>query len=248
MRLGLEGRVAVITGAGSGIGAGVARALAQEGSLIVAADLRETGIAPPPEVGAERWLAVPGDVSTPEGARRPVQAAVEALGRLDILVACAGVYETGSLEEVDEKVWDRVHNVNLRGSYLCAKAAIAEMAGRGFGRVILFSSIAAQTGGGVAAGPAYVAAKAGIIGLTRSLAQKAGPHGITVNCVAPGVIDTPMTGVMGDDVKQEIARRVPLRRTGSPDDVAFVVAMLAAEGAGYLSGTHVDVNGGLHMA
>ncbi|MEU8225384.1 SDR family NAD(P)-dependent oxidoreductase [Kribbella sp. NPDC048915] len=247
MRLGLDGRVAVVTGAGSGIGASVARVLALEGCAIVAADLREDGIEPPPG-HADRWLAVPGDVSTPEGAQRLVEVTVEAFGRLDVLVACAGVYETGSLDEVDEKVWDRVHDVNLRGSYLCARAAIGEMAKHGYGRVILFSSMAAQTGGGVAAGPAYVAAKAGIIGLTRSLAQKAGPHGITVNCVAPGVIDTPMTEVMGADVKQDVVGRVPMRRTGSPGDVAFVVAMLAAEPASYLSGTHLDVNGGLHMA
>lgn len=248
MKLGLDGRVAIVTGAGSGIGASVARALAQEGCTIVAADLRETGIAPPDDVDADRWLAVPGDVSTPEGAKRLVEITVDTFGRLDVLVACAGVYETGTLEEVDEKVWDTVHHVNLRGSYLCARAAISQMAKHGFGRVILFSSIAAQTGGGVAAGPAYVAAKAGILGLTRSLAQKAGPHGITVNCVAPGVIDTPMTEVMGADVKRDVVSRVPVGRTGNADDVAFFVAMLAAEGAGYLSGTHLDVNGGLHMA
>ncbi|MBO9520596.1 MAG: SDR family oxidoreductase [Nocardioidaceae bacterium] len=246
MRLGLDGRVAIVTGAGSGIGASVARALALEGSAIVAADLHEDGIEPPADC-AGRWLAVPGDVATPSGAERVVDIAVETFGRVDVLVACAGVYETGTLEDVDEKVWDRVHDVNLRGSYLCARAAIAEMAKRGYGRVILFSSIAAQTGGGVAAGPAYVAAKAGIIGLTRSLAQKAGPLGITVNCVAPGVIDTPMTEVMGPEVKQDVVSKVPMRRTGSPDDVAFVVAMLASEPAGYLSGTHLDVNGGLHM-
>jgi 3-oxoacyl-[acyl-carrier protein] reductase len=248
VKTGLEGRVALVTGAGSGIGAATAAYLHDEGCLIVAADLQQEAVHPPAGASTSTWVGVAGDVSTAEGSQHLVKSAVDAYGRLDVLVACAGLYETGGLADVDEVAWDRVHDVNLRGAYLCARAAIPAMAMSGFGRIVLFSSIAAQTGGGVAAGPAYVASKAGVVGLTRSLAQKAGPDGITVNCISPGVIQTPMTDVMGEGKKRELAGQTPVGRTGTPEDVAFVVAMLASEGAGYINGANVDVNGGLHMS
>ncbi|MDW5594087.1 SDR family NAD(P)-dependent oxidoreductase [Conexibacter stalactiti] len=242
MDLGLSGRVAAITGATSGIGAACARALAQEGCEIVAADLRPAPAGQLPE----GWLAVEADVASADGGRRVVDAALERFGRLDVLVACAGIYETGALDDVDADRWDQVMAVNLRGTFLCAQAAIAAMRPRGWGRVITLASIAARNGGRLA-GPAYVASKAGVVGLTRSLAHAAGPHGITVNCVAPGVIDTPMTGVMGDAAKAQLAGGTPLRRNGRPEEVADVVAMLASERAGFVHGALVDVNGGLAM-
>src|SRR5205823_5548352 len=125
------------------------------------------------------------------------------------LVCCAGVYETSAFDELDIEDWDRVQRVNLRGTYLCARAAIAAMRPRQWGRIVTFSSIAAQTGG-LAAGPAYVASKAAVIGLTRSLANAAGPDGITVNCLSPGIIDTPMTAALGAEAKHDTARRAAL--------------------------------------
>ncbi|WP_283136518.1 SDR family NAD(P)-dependent oxidoreductase [Rhizohabitans arisaemae] len=246
MNTGLDGRVAVVTGAASGIGAATARALAAEGCRIVAADLREETVTAPAGHTPGTWVAVGADLSTPGGAQRLVQAAEENFGRLDVLVACAGVYETGGVDDVDDVVWDRVHGVNLRGTYLCARAAMKTMARGGYGRIVTFSSIAAQTGG-LAAGPAYVAAKAGVLGLTRSLAGAAGPHGITVNCVCPGIIETPMTAAIDEETKRATAARTPMRRNGTPEDVAAVVVMLASTGAGFVTGAHIDVNGGLHM-
>jgi 3-oxoacyl-[acyl-carrier protein] reductase len=246
MKTGLEGRVAVVTGAASGIGAAAARALADEGCRIIAADLREDTVAAPPGYGRETWVAVGGDISTPGGAQRLVDAAEEEFGGLDVLVTCAGVYETGSPEDVDDLIWDQVNSVNLRGTYLCARAALKTMARGGYGRIVTFSSIAAQTGG-LAAGPAYVAAKAGVLGLTRSLANAAGPQGITVNCVCPGIIETPMTEKIDSETKRATAARTPMRRNGTAQDVAAVVVMLASEGAGFITGAHIDVNGGLHM-
>lgn len=243
MNTGLDGRVAIVTGAASGIGAATARALADEGCRIVAADL-QPDVAAPDGIDEGSWTYVAADVSTTDAADRIVERAVDHFGRLDVLVTCAGIYETGSLTDVDHDVWDNVFAVNLRGSYLCARAAIGKMATAGFGRIILFGSVAAQTGGNVAAGPAYVSSKAGVMGLTRSLAHKAGPNGITVNCVCPGVIDTPMTAAVD---KQAAAARTPLGRTGTPQDVAAVVVMLASAGAAFVTGAHIDVNGGLLM-
>jgi len=239
MELGLAGRVAIVTGAASGIGAACARALAHEGCALVAADLHA------PAVEAEQ-LAVGADVASPDGARAIVDAAIERFGRLDVLVACAGVYDTHTLGETDPDAWQRVLDVNLRGTFLCAQAAIPAMARGGWGRIVTFTSIAARTGGRLA-GPAYVASKGGVLALSRSLAHAAGPHGITVNCVSPGVIDTPMTAVMGAAAKQRFAEGTPLQRNGRPEEVAAVVAMLASEPAGFVHGALVNVDGGLGM-
>ncbi|HZV72238.1 MAG TPA: SDR family NAD(P)-dependent oxidoreductase [Conexibacter sp.] len=240
MDLGLSGRVAAVTGAASGIGAACAQALADEGCQIVAADLRAPTTLP------EGWIAVEADVATAAGAQAIVDAALGRFQRLDVLVTCAGIYETRDLAETTAETWDQVLGVNLRGTFLCAQAAIAAMRPRGWGRVVTFTSMAARTGGTLA-GPAYVASKAGVLGLTRSLAHAAGPDGITVNCVAPGVIDTPMTAVMGDEAKRTFASSTPLRRNGTPEEVAAVVAMLASESAGFVHGTLVNVDGGLAM-
>jgi 3-oxoacyl-[acyl-carrier protein] reductase len=242
MDLGLAGRVAVVTGAASGIGAACAEALAREGCAIVAADLQ-----PPPAELPAGWTAVQADVATEDGAQAPVVAALERHGRLDVLVLCAGVYDVHRLADVDAARWDRVLAVNLRGAFLCAQRAIAAMRPAGWGRIVTFGSIAARTGG-VLASPAYVAAKAGVAGLTRSLAHAAGPHGITVNCVAPGVIETPMTSVIGDELKRDHAAGTPLRRNGRPEDVAAIVTMLASEPAGFVHGATVNVDGGLAMS
>lgn len=241
---GLAGRVAVVTGAGSGIGLATARMLAGQGCSVVAADLRREAVEPlEAELGA---VAVAGDVSDPAGAGAIVAAARDSFGCLDVLVCCAGVYETSSYDSLDAAGWDRVLDVNLRGSFLCAQAAMPVMGENGWGRIVLLSSIAALTGG-VAAGPAYVASKAGVMGLTRSLAHAGGPLGITVNCLNPGIIETPMTAAIDADERVAMAARTPVRRNGRPEDVAGVIVFLASEAAGFVNGAHLSVNGGLYM-
>lgn len=241
---GLEGRVAAVTGAGSGIGRTTARLLAAEGGHVVAADVRRDTV----ESLQDEIKAVPVgiDVSDPAGAEALIEAALAAHGRLDVLVCCAGVYETTSFDAIDTTEWNRVLAVNLRGTFLCAQAAIPAMAPNAWGRIVTISSIAALTGG-VAAGPAYVASKAGVMGLTRSLAHSAGPLGITVNCVNPGIIETPMTAVIDPDERNALAGRTPVRRNGRPEDVAAVIVFLASDAAAFVNGAHLSVNGGLLM-
>lgn len=236
----------MVTGAGSGIGRASALALAAEGCRILAVDLDRAAVAALAAEQGEGWAAHAADVADAAGAEAIAAAALDRFGRLDVFVHCAGVYETGDLATVDAEQWDRVSAINLRGTYLCARAAIAAMAPRGWGRVVTFSSMAAETGG-YTAGPAYVASKAGVLGLTRSLAVAAGPDGVTVNCLCPGIIETPMTAVIDPESKRETIARTPLRRTGTPEEVAAVVVMLCSEGAGFVTGVHLDVNGGLVM-
>lgn len=233
--------MAIVTGAGSGIGRATARALADEGCAVVAADLRPPTVSYPSD-----WVSVAVDVADVSAGERLVRAAQERFDRLDVLVCCAGVYDTAQAMDVDAAAFDRVQAVNVRGSFGCARAALPAMGVRRWGRIVLLSSMAAHTGG-VAAGPAYVASKAAVVGLTRSLAHAGGPLGVTVNCVSPGVIDTPMTSVMDAATKADLAARTPLGRTGRPEDVAPVVVMLASAGARFVTGAHLDVNGGLVM-
>lgn len=236
-----DARVAVVTGAASGIGLATARLLAEGGFRIVAIDLCDAS----PAYDAQ-WRALRVDVASAGAGEQIVDAALGAYGRLDVLVACAGVYETTPLDELSAETFDRVQEVNVRGTFVCARAALGAMRTRGWGRIVLLSSIAAHNGG-LSAGPAYVASKAAVMGLTRSLAHAAGPHGVTVNCVNPGVIETPMTEAMNGDAKRESAARAPLRRNGAPEEVAAVIAMLCSDGAAFVTGAHLDVNGGLAM-
>ena len=246
MNSGLDQRVALVTGAGSGIGMASARALAREGCRVVLADLHEQAVAALTQELVPGAVSVAADVSLPESGKLLVEAAQTAFGRLDVLVCCAGVYETCSLDTLGVEEWDRTIDVNLRGTFLCAQAAIPAMAEGGWGRIVTVSSIAARTGG-MTAGPSYVASKAGVSGLTRSLANAAGPLGITVNCVLPGIIDTPMTRAIPADARRASADRTPLRRNGTPEEVASAIVFLASEAARFVTGAHLSVNGGLAM-
>jgi 3-oxoacyl-[acyl-carrier protein] reductase len=242
MDTGLEGRVAVVTGAASGIGLATARALELEGCHVVAADLAERS----PDYG-EHWLPVAVDVSSPDAGDRIAEAARGRWGRLDVLVACAGIYQTTALEALTVEEFDRFQAVNVRGSMLCARSALNEMKQRSWGRIVLMSSMVVNSGG-LAAGPAYVTSKAAIVGLTRSLVHSGGPYGVTANCVHPGIIESPMTAVLDRDLMRGAAERTPLKRNGTPQDVAAVIVMLCSEGAGFVTGARIDVNGGAVMS
>lgn len=273
---GLVKRVALITGCGkaTGIGAETARMLSRQGVTVVVADVASSGVAnlyEPPrddrwrglaslvdEVAAQGGTAssMVGDVSQEADARRMVDEVVAAHGRLDILVNNAGApqgAEFNDIESVPVEAWDSVIAVNLRGAFLMSRAAVKQMRANKWGRIVSVSSLAGRTG--YARQAAYSASKAGIIGMTRSIAHDVARQGITVNAVCPGWIRTSRSlnsaRRVAVDVEAELQRRaerVPIGRLGLPADVAATIVFLASEGAGYLTGQVLDVDGGLLMA
>ena len=244
METDLAGRTAIVTGAASGIGLACSRALAGEGATVFFADVNGTAAREAAE--AIGGYAVEADVSKPGDAQRVVEEAVRLSGRLDVLVASHGVFQGTPLDAMTSEEWDRVQAVNLRGVFLVAQAALAAMLPRRAGRIVTIASLAGQAGG-LFASAGYSASKGGVIALTKSIARFAGPHGITANCVCPGIIDTPLTAAWPESAREEFVARTPLGRIGRPEEVAAIVVVLASGAASFVHGAHVDVNGGLLM-
>lgn len=245
------GRVAFLTGAGRGIGAATARLLAAQGAAVAVTD---RDLEPAQEVAAAivsaggRALALPVDVTDAGQVEAAVQRTVDTFGQLDILVALAGILRDNLLFRLSEDDWDSVIATHLKGSFLAARAAQRYMVPRRYGRMVFLSSVSALGNRGQAN---YAAAKAGLQGLTRTLAIELGPFGITVNAVAPGFIETRMTrataerlGLSFEEFKAQAAQAIPLRRVGQPEEVAHAIAFLASDEASYISGQVLYVAGG----
>jgi len=241
-------KVAVVTGASRGIGRSIALALAEAGAKIVAVDLNlEETEAMAADFKAQGYeaVAVQGNVVAPGDADRMIEAAVQAFGRVDILVNNAGITRDALLLRMKDEEWDAVLNVNLKGAFLCSRAAAKVMAKQRYGRIVNIASVVGQMGN---AGQAnYCASKAGLIGLTKSNARELAKRNVTVNAVAPGFIATQMTEVLPEKVKEELAAQIPMERLGSPEDVAQAVVFFAAERSGYITGQVIGVNGGMYM-
>jgi len=244
----LKDRVALVTGASQGIGRATALALAQAGARIVAADVNAEKL---PEVIAAisavqgEAIAVPMDVADAEQVKAGFRNAIEKFGKLDILVNNAGITRDALAVRMKADDWDAVLRINLTGAHLCAQQALSVMMRARYGRIINLASVVAETGNPGQVN--YVAAKAGLIGLTRALAVEVASRNITVNAVAPGFIASPMTDRLPKDVKDGLLARVPLGRMGSGEEVAAAIVFLASEEAGYITGTVLDVNGGMRM-
>ena len=239
--LSLRGRVALITGAGRGIGAATARAFARAGAQVGLLDREAADLA---AAAAETGgVAFPADVTDAAAVRRAVDGVVARWGRLDILVNNAGIVRDAALADVTDDDWSATLDVNLRGAMLCARAAVPHMKAAGFGRILSATSIVAQTGN--YGQTAYAASKAGIVGLTRTWARELGPRGITANAVAPGFIDTPMVKTVPAKVMAEVVARTPAGRMGRPEEVASVYLFLASDLASFINGAVVGVDGGL---
>jgi 3-oxoacyl-[acyl-carrier protein] reductase len=247
METGLAGKVAIVTGGSGGIGFASARALAAEGARVVLGDLNADAVAASAaELGTDVASAVAVDISRPDDAQRLVDTALERFGRLDVLVASAGVHRATRLDELSPEEWDLLLAVNLRGVYLTAQAALRVLVPQRSGRIVTLGSLAGQVGG-LASSAAYAASKGGVIALTKSIARYSGPHGVTVNCINPGIIDSPMTAGWSQEDVTRLTAATPLGRLGTIDEVAAAVIFLASDAASFIHGAHIDVNGGLLM-
>ncbi|MBI2940223.1 MAG: 3-oxoacyl-[acyl-carrier-protein] reductase [Chloroflexi bacterium] len=242
-------RVALVTGASRGIGRAIALRLAQDGALVgvnyrqnaAAAEAVTTAIE---ESGGQAFL-VPGDVSDAGQARAAVAKAIEVGGRLDVLVNNAGIIRDTLLLRMADDDWDAVLNTNLRGAYLCTQAALRGMLRQRWGRIVNIASIAGLVGN---AGQAnYSAAKAGLIGFTKSVAREAASRNVTVNAVAPGLIETDITTGMPPKAREAMIAQIPMQRMGTPEEVAEVVAFLVSDRASYITGAVIQIDGGLAM-
>lgn len=247
--LSLQGRVALVTGGSRGIGRAIALRLAEAGAQVVISYLRdekgaaETAVAMQDQFAVEATV-VRADVSHLSEAERLVDAAIEKFGRLDILVCNAGVWEGAPVEEITEELWERVLDVNLKGSWTVCRAAVPVLKRQGWGRIVLVSSTAGQRG--EANFSNYAASKAGQIAFAKSLAVELGGYGVTVNAVAPGWVETGMTaGAFTDEgFRESVERTIPVGRIASADDVALPVLFLCSEWARHITGEVLNVNGG----
>jgi len=241
-------RVALVTGASRGIGREIALTLCRAGfDIVVASPAIEKNeeVAEKIRGCSGQALAVNLDLLSYDSIREGFAKALQHFGRIDVLVNNAGVTRDGLAVRMKREDWDRVLQVNLHGAFFAIQQVLPSMMKQRYGRIVNISSIVGESGN---AGQAnYVAAKAGLIGLTKALAQEMAPREITVNAVAPGFIDTDMTAVLTAELKQKLLAQVPLRRLGRPEEIAAAVRFLASDEAGYITGHVLNVNGGMYM-
>ncbi len=246
--LDLSGQVALITGASKGIGRGIAEVFHQAGARLTLVartpdPLKKVAESLSHGSSETRVLAIPSDVSDEQQVSGFVQKTVEAFGRLDILVNNAGILHPGRYSDIGPEDWDRLMGINLTGAYLCARTAAPTMEMHKSGRIINIASISGQTGG-ASGGLHYAASKAGMMGMAKALSRDLAPYNVTVNTIAPGVIDTEGQGFTPEKC-EEIAKGIPLGRVGTPEDIAYAALFLASPMASYITGAVIDINGGL---
>ena len=241
----LTGKTALITGASGGIGAEIARALHGRGAVVGLSGTRHEALASLAAELGPRTHILPADLALAEDATRLITDAEAAMGQVDILVNNAGLTKDGLVLRMSDADWDKVVGVDLTAPFRLTRAALKFMLRRRAGRIINIGSIVGTTGNPGQAN--YCAAKAGLIGLTKSLAQEVASRGITVNLVAPGFIETPMTDALTDSQRSDLSSKIPLGRLGTPRDVASSVVYLASDEAGWVTGATLHVNGGMAM-
>ena len=242
----LNGKVALITGAGRGLGRTIAETLAAAGAKIAAIDINAESLAQAvASIEALGAVAVPFacDVTNSEQVNQTVEAVVKHFGQLDILINNAGITRDGMLLRMKDEQWDLVLNINLRGTFLFTRAAARPMIKAHGGRIINIASVSGLMGNPGQAN--YSASKAGVIGLTRTVARELASRSITVNAVAPGFIETDMTAKLGEEILAQVRKEIPLGRLGAPQDVADAVLYLASDAASFITGHVLTVDGGL---
>ncbi len=244
----LNGKIALVTGAAQGIGRDIALALASDGADVAICDVNLEAAqktAGDIEAQGRKSLALKANVASSAEVTAMVDQIIEKFGRIDILVNNAGITRDGLILRMKDEDWDLVLSINLKGAFLCTKAALKYMTKQRSGNIINIASIVGAMGN---AGQAnYVASKAGLIGLTKTLAREYANRGIIANAVAPGFIDTAMTQALSETVRAELAKQIPLGKLGTPADVANAVRFLASPWASYITGQVIHVNGGMYM-
>jgi 3-oxoacyl-[acyl-carrier protein] reductase len=241
----LTGKTALVTGASGGIGGAIARALHGAGATVALSGTRE---GPLQELAAslgDRAHVVPADLSKPEAAAALVKDAAAAMGSMDILVNNAGITRDNLFMRMSDDEWGQVMDVNLTSVFRLSRAALRGMMKARWGRIVTITSVVGSTGNPGQGN--YAAAKAGLVGMSKSLAYEVASRGITVNCVAPGFIATPMTDSLTDDQKGKILSQIPAGRMGAPEEIAAAVLYLASPEAAYVTGATLHVNGGMAM-
>ena len=240
----LSGRTALVTGASGGIGGAIARQLHAQGARVVLTGRRREALDELAQALGERALVLPADLAEPEAPERLVKAAEDS-GGLDILVNNAGLTRDNLALRLKDEDWQTVLDVNLTAGFRLIRSALRGMVRRRFGRILSITSIVAVTGNPGQAN--YAAAKAGLIGMSKALAAEVASRGITVNCIAPGFIETAMTGALGEQQRARLLQQIPLGRLGSGADVAAAAGYLASAEAAYVTGQTLHVNGGMAM-
>lgn len=246
---GLDGKVALVTGASRGIGRGIARRLALQGAAVAVnyrsgQDAAEAVVA---EIGAAggRAVAVAGDVAVAADVSAMLDRTVKELGGIHILINNAGIHADTLTVRLSEEDWDRVLDTDLKGAFLATKAVLRPMMRQRWGRIVNIASVVARTGN--AGQASYAAAKAGMVGLTKSVAREVATRGITANVVAPGLIETEMTDSLSDEIRNWMLGQIPMEKPGTVEDVAAAVAFLAGDEAAYITGQVLHVDGGMVM-
>ncbi len=231
----------MVTGAGQGLGAAIARRFVDEGARVALADVQQDTVVAVAEGLGSSAIAAAVDVRDPAAVNAWTEQTVTHFGQIDILVCAAGVLRDGRLETMSDADWDFVVDVSLRGSFNCMRAVAPKMAAREYGRIISFASISWRGNFGQAN---YAAAKAGVVGLTRSVAVEYGGRGITANVISPGAIETPMLMGLTEPVRARLIKSVPVKRVGLPKDISAAATFLASEESAYVTGLVMDVDGG----
>ncbi len=244
----LNGKIALVTGAAQGIGRDIALGLAADGADVAICDVNLEAAqktAGDIEGKGRKALALKANVATSADVTAMVDQVVEKFGRIDILVNNAGITRDGLILRMKDEDWDLVLSINLKGAFLCTKAALKYMTKQRAGTIINIASIVGAMGN--AGQVNYVASKAGLIGMTKTIAREYANRNVTSNAVAPGFIDTAMTQALSENVRQELAKQIPLGRLGSSEDVANAVRFLASPAAAFITGQVIHVNGGMYM-
>ncbi|MDR7236251.1 3-oxoacyl-[acyl-carrier-protein] reductase [Neobacillus drentensis] len=245
----LEGKSALVTGASRGIGREIALELARQGANVAVnfsgSEAKANEVVDEIKTLGREAFAVKCDVSNSEEVAAMVKGTIDTFGKLDILVNNAGITKDNLLMRMKEEEWDDVININLKGVFLCTKAVTRQMMKQRVGRIINIASVVGVSGNPGQAN--YVAAKAGVIGLTKTTAKELASRNITVNAIAPGFITTDMTDKLSEEVKTEMLKQIPLARLGEPKDIAKMTAFLASDDSSYITGQTLHINGGMVM-